>query len=148
MDDRARGATDLLAAMHRAGRVFRAFGSAQSRAHRSVTPRYLSALGHGVDPIAVVGTALQLHDESAREVSLSVVLWARNGGFMVQGDAAVDDPLPTRDGGANQRFLRDLPDVETRDLDEAIAAVERMTAELCAYDSVLDDLGVPRMDGS
>jgi hypothetical protein len=57
MDDLARGATDLLTAMHRAGAAFRTFGYTQFLAHQ------------------------------------------------------VDDPLPTRGGGADQRFLRELPDV-------------------------------------
>jgi hypothetical protein len=147
MDDRARGATDLLTALHQAGEAFQAYGSAQCLAHQSVTWRYASAFGHAGEPFATMGVSFQLHDKDDRWVSFSVGLWVRDGGFMVQGDAIVDDPQPTRLGGGDQRFLRDLPDIRTSNLDEAIEAIERMTAELCAYDSVLDDLGVPRTDG-
>jgi hypothetical protein len=146
MDDRARGATDLLAAMHRAGKAFRAYGYAQFLAHQSVTWKYGGALGHAAEPFATIGVSFQLHDKTNRWVSLSVDLWVRDGGFMVEGAAMVDDPLPTRGGGDNQRFLREMPNVQTSNLDEAIEAIERMTTELCAYDSVLDDLGVPRTD--
>lgn len=147
MDDRARGATDLLTALHHAGATFRTYGYAQFLAHQSVRWKFLRAVGHADEPFATVGVSFQLRDELNREVSLGIGLWARDGGFMVEGDASVDDPLPTRGGGGNQRTLRDLPDVRTSDLDEAIEAVERYTAELCAYDSVLDDLGVARTDG-
>ena len=147
MDDRARGATDLLAAMHRAGKAFRTFGYAQFLAHQSVTWQYLGGIGRAGEPFTTVGVSFQLHDKINRWVSLGVGLWARDGEFQVEGDAMVDDPLPTRGGGANQRFLRDPPTVHTADLDEAIEAVERLTAEFCAYESVLDDLGVPRTDG-
>jgi hypothetical protein len=144
MDDRARGATDLLTALHRAGKAFRTYGYAQFLAHQPITWRYASALGHADEPFAAMGVSFHLHDKTDRWVNLSVDLWARDGGFEVEGDATVDDPLPTRGGGANQRFLRELPTVRTSNLDEAIEAVERMTAELCAYDSILDDLGVSR----
>jgi hypothetical protein len=146
MDDRARGATDLLTALHRAGKAFRAYGHAQYLAHESVTWRYLSALGHADEPFATVGVSFHLHDDMDREISVSVDLWARDGGFTVEGGALMDDPLPTRGGGGNQRFLRELPDVRTNNVDEAIKAVERMTAELCAEDSLLDDLGIARTE--
>jgi hypothetical protein len=147
MDDRARGAADLLAAMHRAGQAFRAYGYAQYLAHQSVTWKHASGLGHAVEPFATVGVTFQLHDKIDRWVSLSVGLWVRDGDFVVQGDAMVDDPLPIRGGGGNQRFLRELPEVRTGSLDEAIGAVEQMTTTLCGYHSVLDDLQVPRTDG-
>jgi hypothetical protein len=144
MDDRAQGATDLLTAMHRAGEAFRTFGYAQFLAHQSVRWKYLGGLGHADDPFATVGVSFELRDELNRWVSLDIGLWARDGGFSVEADALFDDPLPTRGGGGNQRFLRDLPDVRTSDLAEALDAVERYATELCAHESVLDDLGVPR----
>jgi hypothetical protein len=147
MDDRAQGATDLLTAFHHAGTAFRTYGYAQFLAHQSVGWKFLRAVGHAVEPFATVGVSFQLRDELNREVSLDIGLWARDGGFMVEGDASVDDPLPTRGGSGNQLTLRELPDLHTSNLDEAIEAVKRFTAELCSYDSVLDDLGVARTDG-
>jgi hypothetical protein len=146
VDDRARGAIDLFVAMHRAGKAFHAYGYAQFLAHQSVTWQYLSALGRSVDPFAMVGASFDLHDKIDRAVSLSVSLYIRHGDFVVEGDAMVDDPLPIPGGGANKHFLRWLPEVRTADVDEAIEAIERMTAELCAYESVLDDLQIPRTE--
>jgi hypothetical protein len=147
MDDLARGATELLTVMHRAGAAFRKFGYAQFLSHQSVELKYGGRIGHAVQPFVTVGVSFQLRDELRRWVSLGVGLWARDGGFEVEADAMVDDPLPTRGGGANQRFLRELPDVRTSSLAEALETVERYATELCAYESVLDDLGVPRTEG-
>lgn len=144
MDERARGATDLLAALHRTGQAFRTYGYAQFLAHQSVTWKFYGGTGHAVEPFATVGVSFQLGDDLQRWVSMDIGFRARDGGFIVEGDATVDDPLPGRGTSGNQRWLRDLPDVQTSDLDEAIEALERYAAELCAYESVLDDLGVPR----
>ncbi|MBB4764701.1 hypothetical protein ACFQFC_10875 [Amorphoplanes digitatis] len=67
MDDRARGAADLLAAMHRAGKAFRDYGYARFLAHQSVSWRYLSGIGQAVEPFATVGVSFQLHDEIDRD---------------------------------------------------------------------------------
>jgi hypothetical protein len=83
-------------------------------------------------------------DDEDRDVVLGVEVWVRDQEFEITGYASVDDHLPIRGGSGNQRFLRDLPDIRTTDLDECIAILTRYTAALCSYDSVLDDLGVPR----
>jgi hypothetical protein len=85
-------------------------------------------------------------DAEDRDVAVGVDVWVRNEAFELTGYASVDDPLPTPGGSGNQRFLRDLPNIRTSDLDECIAVLNRYTAELCSYGSVLDDLGVPRTD--
>jgi hypothetical protein len=147
VDERALGAAALLAALDEAGRSFREFGYRLFLTHQSVRWASVGRVGHAVAPCASVGVGF-LIDNADREVSLGLDVWVRDNGFEVTGDATVDDPLPTPSGGGNQRSLRNLRAVVTRDLDECIAVLTRYTAELCAYTSVLDDLRVPRTEDS
>lgn len=147
VDERALGAAALLAALDEAGRSFREFGYRLFLTHQSVRWASVGRVGHAVAPCASMGIGF-LIDNADREVSLGVDVWVRDNGFEVTGDATVDDPLPTPSGSGNQRSLRNLPAVVTRDLDECIAVLTRYTAELCAYTSVLDDLQVPRTEDS
>lgn len=144
MDDRAGGAVALLTALERAGNAFRRYGYRLFLAHPSVRWNFGGRVGHAVSPCASVGVSFDLRDEQLRQVSLGVDVWVRDGHFEVSASGTVDDPLPAPGAAGNQRFLRDLPEVCTTDLDECIAALDRYTAELCAYVTVLDELGVPR----
>ncbi|HEX5113796.1 MAG TPA: hypothetical protein VFW65_01230 [Pseudonocardiaceae bacterium] len=46
----------------------------------------------------------------------------------------------------NQRWLLELPTVRTAQFTECLAVLADYTARLCAYDTVLDELGVPRTE--
>lgn len=147
MEASARGALELLTVLHEARRAFGEFGRRQAEAHPSVDwnwSRVFGGVGHGVDPIATVGTTFGLRDEQERDVSLDVAVWVRDGAFEVEGTATVDEPLPERGTSGNQRFLIDLPTVRTADLEVCLSTLREYTQRLCSADSLLDDLGVPR----
>lgn len=140
----SRGAARLLTALHGAAKSFREFGYAQFMAHQSVGWDQLQRVGIGVDPLAMVGVCFDLDDAESRHVGMSVNVWLRGDAFVLEAHVTVDDPLPERWGAGNQRFLLDLPEVRTEDLDECLTVLRDYTGQLCAYTSVLDDLGVPR----
>lgn len=94
--------------------------------------------------MACVGVGFDLNDPDHTDVGLDVTIWFRNSRFEVEADATVADPVPVSGGYANSRYLLDLPTVCTTDLDECLAALRDHTSRLCAYTSILDDLGVPR----
>ena len=138
------GAAQLMIALHDTAKLFHEFGYVQSQAHRSIGWRPFSRAGGMVPPGAMVGVVFDLNDAEHTEVCVGVVLAWRDDQFVVHGDVTVDDPLPIRGGTGNQRFLVDLPEIRTPSLDECLAAVRDYTTRLCAYTSVLDDLGIPR----
>jgi hypothetical protein len=134
----------LMIALHDAAELFREFGYAQFLTHEGVRWRQISRVGGAVVPGAMVGVVFSLNDAEQSEVCLSVGLSWRDDQFVVQGDGTVDDPLPEPGAAGNQRFLVDLPDIQTQNLDECLAALHSHTTRLCAYTSVLDELGIPR----
>lgn len=146
MDPQADGAARLLTELSSAARKFTAFGSAQWAAHRSARWRHGNEVGGGIAPLATVGVVFGLKDADDTEVCFSVMVWYREDQFRITADVTVDDPLPIPGGSSNQRYLLDLPDVRTTDLDECLSAVRDYTARLCEYTTVLDELGVPRTD--
>jgi hypothetical protein len=148
MDPTTEGAAGLLTALHEAAHRFSDFGYTQFLAHQSVPWKQIHSVGRGVAPLAVVGVAFDLRDDDNTEVVLSVSVGFRDNHFEIEGDATFDDPLPTPGGDGNQRFLVDFPTVRTTDLDECLAALHDYTNRLCAYESVLDDLDLPRTAGA
>ena len=129
MDSAAGGAARLLSALNDAAVEFRAFGYAQYLAHQAISWREFGRLGGGTFALGVV---FDLKDDARTEVCLAATVGFRDDLFVVQADVMVDD-----------RFLHELPDVDTGSLDECVAAVQTCTAWLCSHTSVLDDLGVP-----
>jgi hypothetical protein len=148
MDPTAEGAARLLAALDKAARRFSDFGYAQFLAHQSVGWTLIHSVGNGSAPLASVGVAFDLCDNDNTEVVLSVDMWFRDNQFEIEGDATVADPLPISDGAGNQRFLVDLPTIYTTNLDDCLAVLDDYIGRLCACESVLDDLGVPRTAGA
>jgi hypothetical protein len=142
IDDRAAGAAALLMALDRAGSSFRRFGYALFLEHQSVRWQFSARVGHCVQPSTSVGVLFRLMDSEDRQAYIGVDVLVRDHQFRVSGHATVDDPVPG--GSGNQRFLRDLPEFRTADLDDCLTVLGKYTAELCAYVSILDDLGVPR----
>jgi hypothetical protein len=139
----AQGAGQLLIALHHAAAAFSTFGYEQYLSHEGIGWRAWSRVGGAVVPCAAVGVVFDLNDAEHTEVCMSVTVSFRDDCFVVEADATVDDPLPGFGLGGNQRFLVDLPDIETRILEECAAALHAYTTRLCSYTSVLDELGVP-----
>ncbi|MFI0445292.1 hypothetical protein [Actinomadura sp. 6N118] len=144
MDHEAAGAAALLTAIDDAAHEFRTFGYARFLEHQSVTWRLLGGTGFADAPGISVGVSFGLNDADERDVSMHIVIRLRDGLFEVSGDAMIDDPGPGRLEGGNQRDLRELPEVRTADLGELIATLKSYTANLCSYDSILDEVRVPR----
>jgi len=104
-----------------AAELFSSFGYGRYSAHQSVRWRRRNTVGSGTAPLATAGVTFEL-----------------------TADVTVDDPLAVPGSTGNQRFLLDLPELRTADLDECLAALRDYTARLCAHTSALDDPDVPR----
>ena len=144
VDAASYGAGQLMTALDDASRTFRDFGHTQARTHTPIRWDPLNQLGRGIAPLATVGVVFHLDDAEHRDVCVGVSIWFRDDQFLIQADVTVDDPIPVRGGSGNQRFLLDLPDVHTVQLDECLATLRGYTARLCSYTSILDDLGIQR----
>jgi hypothetical protein len=144
VDEHAMGAARLMSALHDAATLFSTFGYGQYLAHQSIRWRRGNTVGGGADPLASVGVVFDLKDATESQVCFNVTIWLRDQHFVITADVTVDDPLPTPGTTGNQRFLLDLPELRTARLDECLATLRDYTVRLCAYTSVLDDLGVPR----
>jgi hypothetical protein len=151
VDAIATGAAQLLGGLYDAAARFRTFGYEQYLAHQEIDParegvvwKRLLIVG-GASATAAdlsAGVVFGLRDDGNREVCVSVTVALRDDAFVVSGEATVDDPAP--DPSANQIELLDLPEIRTQRLDECLDALRDYTTRLCAYTSVLDDLGVHR----
>jgi hypothetical protein len=139
VDAPAAGAAQLLAALNDAADRFAAFGREQSVSHPGIGWERFCRLGAAIAPLATVGVVFELRDDEDRQVCLGVSVWLREDAFVVELDATVDDPIPAARG--NQRFLLEGSEVRTQRLDECLDALRDFTARLCAYTSVLDELG-------
>ena len=139
----AYGAVQLLTALHEAAAEFRAFGYEQFLRHPGIRWGACNRVGGAVAPCATVGVVFTLDDAERSEVCLSAAVWFRDDSFLIQADVTVDDRLPFRGGTGNQRFLLDLPDLQTQNLEECVDALRAYTTRLRSYTSVLDELSVP-----
>ncbi|MFD0419885.1 hypothetical protein [Streptomyces sp. NPDC127108] len=147
MDAAAAGAAVLMAALNDAVRDFQSYGYDQFLAHQgAVTPRYGGIMPPAVQAHVSVGVSFDLVGGAwrgdRREARVAVLVDLRDGMFVVTGEAGAD-PDPG-DGDELWEVLRELPEVETQDLDECVALIRDYTARLCGYTDFLDDLGAPR----